>query len=284
MVPHIGTSVMKRHSKNAFTLIELLVVIAIIAILAAILFPVFAQAKAAAKTTATLSNLKQIGTAGQMYSTDYDDVVHPHEFSVPTTDPGNGGLWSPGGRAGWYEIVKPYIKNKDLLWDSARGKAVDTSSDTNVSWQSLVTLTLNRNGWSSWETFSTFVRSYRVMSAQEDIAKRAAYMITADPSNRNLGWRFNSDEAGCPVVNDLENMTGQYPRWNRVYIAAKFFHKDQIITSFGDGHAGKVPMSRVMKYCYSAAEANACAYPATEGPQYMGFDTKYWGYWASATQ
>ncbi len=38
-----------RKLNQAFTLIELLVVIAIIAILAAILFPVFAQAKAAAK-------------------------------------------------------------------------------------------------------------------------------------------------------------------------------------------------------------------------------------------
>jgi len=37
--------------RRAFTLIELLVVIAIIAILAAILFPVFAQAKEAAKKT-----------------------------------------------------------------------------------------------------------------------------------------------------------------------------------------------------------------------------------------
>jgi len=47
------------HSKlKAFTLIELLVVIAIIAILAAILFPVFAQAKLAAKKTSDLSNLK----------------------------------------------------------------------------------------------------------------------------------------------------------------------------------------------------------------------------------
>ena len=37
------------RKQSAFTLIELLVVIAIIAILAAILFPVFAQAKEAAK-------------------------------------------------------------------------------------------------------------------------------------------------------------------------------------------------------------------------------------------
>ena len=59
--------------KRAFTLIELLVVIAIIAILAAILFPVFAQAKEAAKKAATLSNFKQIGTATQIYLSDTDD-------------------------------------------------------------------------------------------------------------------------------------------------------------------------------------------------------------------
>lgn len=60
--------------KKAFTLIELLVVIAIIAILAAILFPVFAQAKEAAKKTADLSNQKQHATATMMYATDYDDT------------------------------------------------------------------------------------------------------------------------------------------------------------------------------------------------------------------
>lgn len=66
---------MKLNRKGAFTLIELLVVIAIIAILAAILFPVFAQAKAAAKKTATLSNVKQLGTSANIYASDYDDQV-----------------------------------------------------------------------------------------------------------------------------------------------------------------------------------------------------------------
>ncbi len=279
---------MKQYSKQAFTLIELLVVIAIIAILAAILFPVFAQAKAAAKGAATLSNLKQIGTAGQIYSGDYDDVVHPHEFNIPNTNPGTGAIWSPGGKAGWYEIVKPYIKNKQILFDVMRGVSTNTETEPDVSYQSLVTLTVNRNGWTSYEDPNTYVRSYRVMSSQEEIAKRAAYMITADPANNNLGWRFNSDEAACPVINDIDNTSTSplnYTRINRVYIAAHKFHKDQIVTSFGDSHAGKMPVGRVMILNTSAAGANACAYPANagSGPSAMPFDTKYWGYWASGS-
>ena len=64
-------------SKRAFTLIELLVVIAIIAILAAILFPVFAQAKVAAKKTSVLSNAKQFGTSQMLYMSDADDLFSP---------------------------------------------------------------------------------------------------------------------------------------------------------------------------------------------------------------
>src|SRR5271157_986880 len=68
--------------KRAFTLIELLVVIAIIAILAAILFPVFAQAKLAAKKTSSLSNVKQLSLANVMYSNDNDDLFPDQDRDV----------------------------------------------------------------------------------------------------------------------------------------------------------------------------------------------------------
>ena len=97
--------------RRAFTLIELLVVIAIIAILAAILFPVFAQAKEAAKKTACLSNVKQQGLAFAMYANDNDDYTPMFKNAVTTNATGN---WASGGY--WFDNLQPYIKNFDLIF------------------------------------------------------------------------------------------------------------------------------------------------------------------------
>ena len=93
-----------RLKSKGFTLIELLVVIAIIAILAAILFPVFAQAKAAAKKTSSLSNLKQLGTALNIYGADNEDLS-------PHTKVFEGYVF--------HARLMPYVKSKDIFKDPA---------------------------------------------------------------------------------------------------------------------------------------------------------------------
>ncbi len=111
------------NRNKAFTLIELLVVIAIIAILAAILFPVFAQAKAAAKKTSCLSNLKQLGLAQNMYANDSDDRLmytgdnHGFWAWYPSENCNNGnticpqGFMDPGAYQNWGQELFPYVKN-----------------------------------------------------------------------------------------------------------------------------------------------------------------------------
>ena len=100
---------------RAFTLIELLVVIAIIAILAAILFPVFAQAKLAAKKTAALSNSKQVALAQFMYENDYDDHLVKSYYGFPAAPACN---WSGTGvYYDWRYAIQPYTKNGSILQD-----------------------------------------------------------------------------------------------------------------------------------------------------------------------
>jgi len=103
-----------RSLRRGFTLIELLVVIAIIAILAAILFPVFAQAREAARKTQCLSNVKQIATAYMMYLQDYDETFPPHvtERTAPSGTPD-----TLIGRAPFTYKTKlaPYVRNEGLF-------------------------------------------------------------------------------------------------------------------------------------------------------------------------
>ena len=104
---------MIKSRKRAFTLIELLVVIAIIAILAAILFPVFAQAKVAAKGAASISNAKQVVMAIMIYEGDFD--TKPPLVSTPDADAPYLLLGNP--YKPWAYLLLPYMKNSMILQD-----------------------------------------------------------------------------------------------------------------------------------------------------------------------
>jgi prepilin-type N-terminal cleavage/methylation domain-containing protein/prepilin-type processing-associated H-X9-DG protein len=107
--------------RRGFTLIEILVVIAIIAILAAIIFPIFSRARAKARQTRCLSNVKQLALAMDMYAQDYEE-----QLPVAHNGPGGGGLdggwvWYdvfPVPGSGQYDLSRgslfPYTRNKDI--------------------------------------------------------------------------------------------------------------------------------------------------------------------------
>lgn len=105
------------NRKAAFTLIELLVVIAIIAILAAILFPVFAQAKEAAKKISSISNLRQNATSVLLYNADSDGMFGQSAYSLNTP----GGIVQPGAQVfAIFDALQPYTKSKEILLDADR--------------------------------------------------------------------------------------------------------------------------------------------------------------------
>ena len=85
--------------RNSFTLIELLVVIAIIAILAGMLLPALSKARARAQAASCISNLRQMGTAFNMYLVDTKDYMPTGRPDVPTD------------AAAWYNGIYPYLDN-----------------------------------------------------------------------------------------------------------------------------------------------------------------------------
>jgi len=111
--------------RRGFTLIELLVVIAIIAILAAILFPVFAQAKVAAKKASDLSNQKQLSLGETMYAGDNDDY-YARNFYVITNAAGTA--WQED--VSWTKSVYPYLKNGTVAANNATGGIFQTPGTT----------------------------------------------------------------------------------------------------------------------------------------------------------
>jgi prepilin-type N-terminal cleavage/methylation domain-containing protein/prepilin-type processing-associated H-X9-DG protein len=118
------------RARRAFTLIELLVVIAIIAILAAILFPVFAQARAKARSISCMSNARQVGTAFHMYVQDYDEIC-------PNIWGGSGNCLPDGSGCSqeWWYSVYPYTKNIALFYCPERSDG--TRDDYNAYGQAL---------------------------------------------------------------------------------------------------------------------------------------------------
>ncbi|AQQ70418.1 putative major pilin subunit [Limihaloglobus sulfuriphilus] len=116
--------------KKGFTLIELLVVISIIAILMGILLPALNKVRENARTVVCASNVKQWGLVFALYNNDFNDL-YPDETSV-NGEQGANANW-------WFEKLKPYYQNTELLLCPSAKKAYDAGAQNphacwNVVW------------------------------------------------------------------------------------------------------------------------------------------------------
>jgi prepilin-type N-terminal cleavage/methylation domain-containing protein/prepilin-type processing-associated H-X9-DG protein len=122
-----------RGGSCAFTLIELLVVIAIIGILAALLMPAFGRAKEAARGTACLSNLRQIGLGLQLYVQDNNnrmpfirdritDTNSPAANALPTVE----------------MVLSNHVGNVQLFRCPSDRKGVYEQTGSSYGWNSLL--------------------------------------------------------------------------------------------------------------------------------------------------
>lgn len=93
------------HSE--FTLVEMLVVTAILRILTTLLLPVTSKAKDKAHQVRCVGNLKQIGSATQMYINDYNGYLphagNQHQFLEATKS--------------WKQLIVPYLNEPETAFN-----------------------------------------------------------------------------------------------------------------------------------------------------------------------
>lgn len=181
----------KKLRARGFTLIELLVVIAIIAILAAILFPVFAQAREAARKSSCQSNLKQLGNAVAMYTNDYDGYTINGGGDCHGAAPGSGcSRQNPQPTLQWQWVIQPYVKN----WNVYRCPS-DPRSINNIP------VSYGVNNWA--------LRNLGNPGGVNESAIPAPAETVALAEGGNGGW---TDNAGNGTT-DAMRMIGDYTIW-----------------------------------------------------------------------
>lgn len=248
---------------GAFTLIELLVVIAIIAILAAILFPVFAQAKEAAKKTQSLSNTKQLMLAAVMYQGDYDDKYHrlrapQTAFSACFSDVTCDQVFGPE------DMLMPYIKNRGLFKSPSDSIARDDCTGPAGIWYPIsYSWTHFQSG--TWQETDTFG-----VAAYYDTQDSLTATALGDPANTIVmyefwsthaygrwtsHWRWNTRQVGddLPASSAAPASIPSFPQslafnWCGTGDGklAMGNYSGKHIYGFGDGHAKTLNRSAIM--------------------------------------
>jgi prepilin-type processing-associated H-X9-DG protein len=218
------------------------VVIAIFAILAALLFPVFAQAKEAAKKSACLSNMKQMGAVFTMHLSDNDGVYPTCDndkarIAGEPPDPETPEADGPPERD-WTISSQPYLKNFDTLrcaFDLSLKAKDPRNPDLTREYRTSYTV----NGWSEYNL------------AEGTITRPANWVLLAERNNVVRGpktwwmfywwtWQGTSPRVWPPSLSPDSTASASED-------LALDRHAKSPNWLFGDGHSKNAPFSSLWK-------------------------------------
>lgn len=248
-----------------FTLIELLVVISIIGLLIALLLPVLGSARASARNTACLSNLRQTAAALINYTTENDDYLM-HYATRPADN--SGVQWWFG-----YELGGPGSTiNRPL--DRTQGPLASYLGDNIVEALACPDFPADDEGF------------------RPKFANRSAHF----GYNGGLVWPFpigrtprRIDEVDQPsdvfafadavhqdfsLATFYEPHTVSYRRPGKTTGAGHFRHSDKANTAYLDGHAEALTVPQGETVWTTFADAPVANIDTDDGPGSLyGFDT-----------
>lgn len=240
----ISKEEIEMHKQNrGFTLIELLVVIAIIAILASILFPVFAKAREAARSTSCLSNIKQLGTALAMYMGDNDQSL-------------------PG------------------LWREAADAAGDSAGETMASHNAIVAGQEDYMKQSSIEAIlDSYVKSASIWKCPSDTGCDPKYVATKRNSSYHYRHYFLVGTASIYAQSPWTYNESEFEKPSQIFSFCELAPFHDLRTSTLGGYARDTKINCVFLDSHAKNYAIDKVWRGTEGAYDMHWPkaAAYWG-------